>query len=157
MKTTKIAGLGLAAVLVIAGAGIAVANWSADGSGSGDADTDPSADLTITPGTPSAALYPGGTSAVVLTLQNPGVSAVTVGALNLATDEGVDGFEVDAGHPDCDEQSLSYTPQTNGGAGWTLPAGATLPVTLPGALALNTNADDGCQGATFTVHLVATP
>jgi hypothetical protein len=147
--------VGLVIVLVVAVAGVAVARWSTSGSGASSANTGTTADLTITPGTPTAALYPGGTSAVVLTLHNPGIAAVQVGSLALATDEGVDGFEVDAAHPGCDEQSLSYTTQTNGGAGWSVPAGGTLAITLAGALALSTSADDGCQGATFTVHLAA--
>ena len=148
--------VGLVAVLVVAVAGVAVARWTASGSGIASADTGTGVDVTITPGTPTAALYPGITSAVVLTLTNPGSGPVRVGSLTLATDEGAGGFEVDAGHPDCDEQSLSYTTQTNGGAGWSLAAGATLPLTLTGALALSPGSDDGCQGATFTVHLAAT-
>jgi hypothetical protein len=147
--------VGLVIVLVVAVAGVAVARWSTSGSGASSATTGTTADLTITPGTPTAALYPGGTSAVVLTLHNPGIAAVRVGSLALATEEGVDGFDVDAAHPGCDEQNLSYTTQTNGGAGWSVPAGGTLDLTLAAALALSTSADDGCQGATFTVHLAA--
>jgi len=145
----------LVVALVVAIAGIAVAQWSTSGSGSAAAETDTPADLTLTPATPAAALYPGGSTAVVLSVHNPGVATVRVNALALATGEAVNGFEVDAAHPDCDEQALSYTTQTNGGAGWSLPAGGTLAVTLAGALALSSGADDGCQGATFTVHLVA--
>jgi hypothetical protein len=51
--------------------------------------------------------------------------------------------------------ALGFTTQTNGGAGWTVPAGSpgSLSIAMPGALTMTAGASNACQGATFTVHL----
>jgi len=66
-----------------------------------------------------------------------------------------DGFAVDGTHASCGVSSLTFTAQTNGGAGWTVPGTSSLPVTLANSLAMNTSAASACQGATFTVYLRA--
>jgi hypothetical protein len=55
---------------------------------------------------------------------------------------------------------LSFTTQTNLGAGWTVPGkvgavNGSLSITLTAALAMSTAAANACQGATFTVFLAA--
>ena len=45
--------------------------------------------------------------------------------------------------------------QSNGGAGWFVLAGATLDLDLTNAVDLTTAAATECQGATFTVYLLA--
>jgi hypothetical protein len=60
---------------------------------------------------------------------------------------------VDAAHPGCVVSTLSFTTQTNGGAGWTVPGNGSLPLTLASALSMSTSAANACQGATFTVYL----
>ena len=49
----------------------------------------------------------------------------------------------------------SFPDHTNGGAGWDVPAGgATTALGLTrDAISMGANADNGCQGATFTVYL----
>ena len=67
---------------------------------------------------------------------------------------------MDGGHSGCSVATLSYTTQTNGGAGWTVPArvgivDGTLAITLSNALSMGAGAASACQGATFTVYLAA--
>lgn len=152
--------MALVLLLGIPVGGVAYATWTAGGSGTGTAGTGTTTALTLTPGTPSAGLYPGGQADVVLTISNPNESPIRVMSLGLDTGQGTGGFAVDAGHSGCSVTALGYTTQTNGGAGWTVPAkvggtNGTLPVTLTNALSMATNAANACQGATLTVYLAA--
>ncbi len=136
--------------------GTAVAMWTTGGTGTGYADTDTAEEVTITPGTTSAQLYPGGSANVMLSLSNPNAYSVTVTSLSLDTSQGTSGFDVDGGHLGCTPLSvLSYTTQTNGGVGWVVPAGSST-LTLTNALSMTTAAANACQGADFTVY-VKTP
>lgn len=148
---------GVVVVLLVALGGPAAARWSGTGSGSGSGASGSTTLLTLTPGTPTATLYPGGQGAVVLTITNPDEATVKVGSLQLRTTDGTGGYAVDAGHAGCAVSALSYTTQTNGGAGWTVSGQSSLSITLPGALTMATNAAAACQGATFTVYLRAMP
>jgi hypothetical protein len=149
--------LGLAVVALLLVGGPAAGWWSAAGAGASTGSTGVTADLTLAPATPSAQLYPGGTGDVVLTITNPNDSSVRVGSLDLATAQGTGGYSVDGAHSACGVGSLTYTPQTNGGAGWTVPGNGSTSVTLTGALAMSVSAANSCQGATFTVYLQAPP
>jgi hypothetical protein len=71
----------------------------------------------------------------------------------LDTGQGTNGFAVDGGHSGCDLAALGYTTQSNGGAGWFVAGGSTLPLDLSGAVSLSTAADSACQGAQVTVYL----
>ena len=151
---------GLVVLGLIVGSGLALASWNASGVGAGSAATGVSESLTLAPGTPAVALYPGGRAEVILTMSNPNTSAVTVANLALDPTQGNAGFAVDAAHAACGTTSLSYTTQTNAGAGWTVPArtGAVngdLSVSLADALSMSVGAPNSCQGAQFTVYLVA--
>jgi hypothetical protein len=146
--------LGAGAVLATVTA--ASAYWSGAGAGSGTAGTAAATlSVSLTPGTPTAQLYPGSTAAVVLTISNPDQASLHVSALALDTSQGAGGFAVDGAHSGCTLDTLSFSTQTNGGAGWTVPGGGSLPVTLPGALVMGATAADACQGATFSVYLSA--
>jgi hypothetical protein len=114
--------------------------------------------VTLTAGTPSAQLYPGGSADVAVDVSNPNRFSAHIGSLSLDAGSGTGGFEVDAAHTGCDPSVLSFTTQTNGGGGWSVPpkVGATnglLAVDLPNALAMDAGAADACQGASFLVHL----
>jgi hypothetical protein len=151
--------VGLATVLV---AQWAFGYWTASATGSGAVGTGSDVVLTLTVGTPSSTLFPGGTSAVALTVTNPSYAAVAIGSLLLDTSRGTAGLTVDAGHLGCDVSVLSYTAQTNSGAGWSVPprvgtTNGTLSVSLSDALAMSQSAADACQGATFTVYLRVGP
>lgn len=150
-------------VFVIVGAGgTALAYWNATGTGAGAASTGTATELTLTPGTPTASLYPGGSADVSVVVSNSNAIAVTFGSLALATDQGTGGFAVDSSHSGCDTTALSFTTQTNSGAGWSVPAriGAmdgSLSLSLSNAVSMDVGAANACQGATFTVYLAAGP
>jgi hypothetical protein len=149
----------VAAIAALALAGGAFAYLGSTGSGSGSASVGSPDELTIAAVTPtSGLLYPGGTGELDATISNPNTFPVRVNSLVL----GSGGISVDAGHSGCDTSALHYTTQTNGGAGWTIPpqAGPTpgsLDVTLAGAVGMDGDAANECQGATFTVSLVTGP
>ncbi|HEX7130956.1 MAG TPA: hypothetical protein VF228_00180 [Iamia sp.] len=155
----------LASLLVLAAvtaASAAVAVWSGSGAGTGAGATGSTVAITLSAGTPTAGLRPGGAEDVVVSATNPNPSPVFVGSLVLDTDQGAGGFSVDAGHATCGVSALSFGPQTNGGEGWTVPAriGAvdgTLTITTTDALAMDVDADAACQGASFTVWLESGP
>ena len=95
-------------------------------------------------------------------LSNPNTFPVQVPSLVLDTTQGSGGFAVDGAHSGCGLGTLSFTTQTNGGAGWTVPArvGVTngqLALSLTGAVAMSLTAADACQGAAFTVFVRVGP
>ena len=152
----------LAVAIAVSVGDVAFAYWRGSGSGAGSGTTGTTVAVVLTPGVPAADLFPGGQANVVLTVTNPNASPVRIGSLALNTGQGTGGFAVDAGHSGCAVATLSFTTATNGGAGWTVPGkvGAvdgTLSITLTNAVAMGVGAADACQGASFTVYLVAGP
>ena len=146
-------------VVTIGGAGVAYAYWTAGGAGTGIGAAGTTVPITLSTGTPTATLLPGGQTNVVLTMTNPNIARVKVSSLALDTTQGTGGFSVDAGHAGCTLSTLSFTTQTNGGAGWTIPGkvgttDGTLAVTLTNSLSMSLSAVNACQGATFTVHVL---
>jgi len=127
------------------------------GSGTGSAQSSAQA-VTIATATPSSALYPGGSGSVAVNITNPNNFRVKVNSLVLDTSQGTNGFDVDSGHSSCVTSVLHFTTQDNSAAGWFVPAkvGSTdgsLPLDLTGALSMDSNAANACQGASFTVYL----
>ena len=113
--------------------------------------------LTISPGTPTSFLFPGGESDVKVSIDNPNGFAVTIPSLELDTDPPIDhsGLEGDlctVAHAD-----LAFTASAatldNGGSGWTAPASDSITIDLPDAVSMGIDAANGCQDATFTVYL----
>lgn len=163
IRRHRLAILGLSAVValvVLPVGGIAVAYWGGTGGGTGTSSTGDVVPVALTVGTPPANLRPGATSHVVLTATNANGSPVRISTLSLDTTQGTGGFAVDAGHIGCNVGALSFIPQTNGGTGWTVPArvglvNGTLDITLNNAIEMSASAANACQGATFTVYLVA--
>jgi hypothetical protein len=150
------AAVALVAALAIAGG--AWAYWSASGSGNGSASAAGAQALAISAATPTSQLYPSGSAAVALTITNPNDFQASIPSLALDTSEGTDGFDVDSAHPGCDVSTLSFTPQSNSGNGWKVPAkvGTTdgsLDLDLADAVSMSGSAANACQGATFTVYL----
>jgi hypothetical protein len=158
-RTLLLAAAAIVLVAVPVG-GVAYARWSAGGSGTGSGSTGTTVAVTISAGAPAAGLYPGGQTGVVATATNTNDSIIHINSLALNSSQGTGGFSVDAGHAGCSVAALSFVTQTNGGAGWNVPArvgavNGTLPLTLTNALAMTSAAVDACQGASFTVFLVA--
>jgi hypothetical protein len=147
------AALALVTVLALATSGVAYAVWAGSGGGAGSATTGTTQAVTLSPGTVSDKLYPGGQSAVSVTVTNLNPGSVKVGSLSLDTSQGTAGFAVDGAHAGCGLASLTFTTQTNGGAGWTIPASGSSALSLVNSLSMNANAANACQAASFTVFL----
>ncbi len=158
MRLTRSLPVWVAAAATVILAGVAVAFWSGAGTGNAGATLEVGSGVTLSPAAPASELYPGGTSGVSLTVTNPNLFVVRIGSLALDTGQGNGGFGVDAGHSSCDLSALSFTTQSTG---WTVPAkteggpDGVLAIDLPNALSMSGTADSACQGATFTVYLVA--
>ena len=156
----RLAVASAAGLALIGLGGSAVAHWTAGGTGTGTAPTGTATAVTLTNGTPPQGLYPGARADVTLVATNSSATTVTIGSLTLDTAQGTGGFGVDSDHAGCDVSALSFTTQTNGGAGWTVPPRAatvdgTLAITLPQAVAMSVDAANACQGASFVVYLAA--
>ncbi|WP_305787635.1 hypothetical protein [Symbioplanes lichenis] len=149
MQRAVLAGI----VLSLLASGAAFGYWSTAGGGTGTAAASAPSPITLTPGTPAGLLYPGGTADLAVTITNPNTYAVRVPQLARDPLQGTGGYAVDAGHSACGVGALSYTTQTNGGSGWTVPASGSLTLALTGALSLAGSAANACQGATFRVYL----
>jgi hypothetical protein len=147
----------LAAAVALLGAASVHAFWTGGGSGGGTASGATVASVTLTPGTATTNLYPGRSGDVAVSIANGNTYQAFIGSLSLDTASGTNGFSVDSAHSGCDVAALSYTAQSNGGSGWFVPAGSTLYLDLPNAVSLATTALSLCQGATFTVYLLAGP
>jgi len=141
------------AVLTLGTVTAASAYSGAGGSGSGAAATStPTQALTLSPAALSNQLFPGGQAAVPLTAANPNPATLRIRSLTLDTSQGSGGFNLDGAHAGCDLASLSFTAQTNGGAGWSIPAAGSVSINLPASLTMSTSASDACQGANITVY-----
>jgi hypothetical protein len=155
MRSRRVYGLVIGAV--VAGCLSSTGAWaylastgSGSQSGSVSATVRP---VTLSVGTPSAHLYPGGTADVALRASNPNSASVHLGSLALDTSQGTGGFAVDPAHSACSVSALQFTTQSNGGSGWTVPAGGNLAIDLTGAISMSSAAANACQGASFTVYL----
>lgn len=143
----------LGAVLtLLLGAGVARAYFTTTATGTASARAATVQDVTLTAGTPSSPLYPGGSGDVALRVDNPNSVSVHLPSLELDTSLGANGLAVDAGHSGCNLSSLSFTTQDNGGSGFEVPPGSSM-LDLTNAISMGTGAADACQGATFTVYL----
>lgn len=153
-REITILGVVILALLTAASAG---AYWTLRGAGAGTVSAETVASVTLTPGTATSDLYPGGSGDVAVSIQNANTYQAYVGSLMLDTSRGTNGFSVSGGQPGCDPAAVSYTTQSNGGAGWFVPTGSTLDLDLANAVDLGTAAASECQGATFIVYLLAAP
>jgi hypothetical protein len=151
-RPIKIIASVLAIVTLTAGAAIAYLRSTGSGSGSGGAQVMLNA-VTVTTTTGTQSLLPTGspTGDVDVTLHNGNSSSVHISALSLDPAQGSSGFSSNA--TSC---ALSFTTQTNGGNGWTIPANSsTAALDLTNSVTMGTTAASSCQGQTFTVYLKA--
>jgi hypothetical protein len=143
----------LTATLLCATAACTFAFWSATGAGAGQAGSLATpAPVTISPATTSQELLPTGaaTGDVAVTITNPNPFPVHVNQLALDPVQGTSGYSANAAA--CE---LSFAPQTNGGAGWDVPATGSLSVDLTNSVTMGTGAASACQGQSFGVYLAA--
>jgi hypothetical protein len=145
--------LAISTVGVLAVAGIALAYFTSTGSGTATATVGSGSAVTIK-GTVSSTLYPGGSSLVTFTVDNPSSAAQRVGTITLT------GIAVDAGHSTCSKVI------TGGNPDFAMPAvivnktyasGNNQAVTPTGTLTMNDTgvSQDACQGATLTLSLAS--
>jgi hypothetical protein len=156
----RIAAVVILVAIALAGAATAPAYWTTNGGGNGSGATGTAQAVTLTAGTPTVQLYPGGPGDVALTIDNPNLTRVKIGSLSLSAGQGTAGYSVDSGHAACATSALTFTTQTNGGAGWSVPPkvgsiDGSLSVDLANALTLSASAANACQGASFTIYLSA--
>jgi hypothetical protein len=150
---TKKRALALVALGVLAVAAGAYAYFTSTGSGTATATVGSGSAVTIK-GTVSSNLYPGGSSPVTFTVDNPSSATQRVGTITLAS------IAVDAGHSTCSKVIGGATPD------FTMPAvvvnktfasGNGQAVTPTGTLTMNDTgiSQDACQGATLTLNLTS--
>jgi hypothetical protein len=147
------------ALVVVCAVG-ASAYWTGVGTGGAMAVVPDLQGITLSPGTAVAHLFPGDDASVAIVAHNDNPFFVHISSLQLDTSEG-DPFSVDAGHAGCDTSAISFVgPQDNGGAGWDVPprvaaVAGTATINMDDAMLMSIDAANACQGATFTVRLVA--
>jgi len=150
-KSKKRALTTLACVGALAVAGVALAYFTSSGSGTGTATVGSSSAMTLH-ATVSSSLYPGTSSPVSFTVDNPSSGSQRVGTITLGS------ITVDAGHSTCSTTISGGNPDFSMAAvtvNHTFGPGSGQSVTPTGTLTMNetgTN-QDACQGATLTLHL----
>ena len=150
-SSRKRALTGVATLAVLAAAVAAYAYFTTTGSGTGTATVGSSSPVTLH-ATVSSTLYPGGSSPVSFTVDNPSSGAQRVGTITLAS------ITVDAGHASCSTAIGGGNPDFTMAAvtvNQVFPSGNGQAVTPTGTLAMNDTgvSQDACQGATLTLHL----
>jgi len=149
--TKKRAFIALGCTCALAVAGVAFAYFTSSGSGTGTATAGSSSAVTLH-ATISSSLYPGSSSPVSFTVDNPSSGVQRVGTVTLAS------ITVDASHSECKTTISGGNPDftmaavpvnqvVNPGNGQSVSATGTLTMNETG-----TN-QDPCQGATLTLHL----
>jgi hypothetical protein len=148
-RNRALVALGFTCALAVVG--VALAYFTSSGSGTGSASVGSSSAVTLHASI-SSNLYPGASSPVTLTVDNPSPGSQRVGTVTLSS------ITVDAGHSTCS------TTISGGNPDFTMAAvtvnkvfgpGNGQSVTPSGTLTMNeTGANqDACQGATLTLHL----
>ena len=141
----------VALVATLVGAGAAFAYFSTAGSGDGAASVTTAAPLTIASATPTGDLYPGGTTDVALSLANPNDFPLHVDALRSTRASARTASRLTRGTRLRQPRSHLRRECRGRGLGRRRERGAR--ARLAGAIAMGPEADDACQGATFTVYL----
>ena len=140
VRRRAVALVGSVAILMGVAAGSAWAYWSTSGSGSGSAKA----------GSPSTGLVPGGSADLVLTLDNPNGSAVTiVGVAQKGTANVVGGSGCTAANA-----GVSVRSQTR--LSVPVAPGTGVTVHVPNGVSMSGSSDGGCQGASFHVPVTVT-
>lgn len=143
----------VSSIAVLGVAAAAYAYFTSTGSGTATATVGSSSAVTIK-GTVASTLYPGGSSNVTFTIDNPSSGAQRVGTISLAS------ISVDAGHSTCSKVVGGGNPDfTMAGVvvNKVYGPGNGQTVTPTGTLTMNDTgvSQDACQGATLTLNLTS--
>lgn len=149
--TSKRALVAIACVSALAVAAVAYAYFTSTGSGTATAKVGTSSPVTLK-ATVTGNLYPGSSSQVSFTVDNPSSGAQRVGTISLT------GITVDAGHSTCSAVITGGNPDFSMPAvtvNATFPAGNGQAVTPKGTLTMNDTGvnQNACQGAELTLAL----
>lgn len=145
MRKRVLVPMSLVAVLVVAGA--AIAYFTTTGSGTGSATVGSSSAVTLH-GTAATTLYPGTTSVVNFTVDNPSPGTQRVGTIHLTS------VSTDPAHSGCVTSDFTMPDVV---ANQSFANGSAQAVTSTGTLAMaNTGvSQDACQGAPLTLNLTS--
>jgi hypothetical protein len=145
MKKRVLIPVSIVTVLIVAGA--AIAYFTSTGSGTATATVGSGSAVTLH-GTAATTLYPGTTSSVSFTVDNPSAGAQRVGTIHLAS------VSTDAGHSGC---VLTDFTMPDVVANQSFPNGNGQAVTATGTLTMaNTGvSQNACQGAPLTLNLTS--
>jgi len=144
--TMKRRGIAISAVALVIVAG-AIAYFTSTGSGTGTANVGSSQAVTLHASV-SQSLYPGTSSPVSFTVDNPSTGNQRVGVIHLAS------VAADAGHSACTTADFTMPDVTANqvfgpGNGQAVTAGGTLSMANTGV------SQDACQGATLTLNVTS--
>jgi hypothetical protein len=134
-------------------AGVAMAYFTSAGSGTGTATVGASSNLTLH-GTVAGSLYPGGSSTVNFTVDNPASGSELLNTVHLES------VTPDAGHSGCSTVITGGNPDftmADVAANQSFPHGNGQTVTATGTLAMHETGvnQNACQGATLTLNLTS--
>ncbi len=141
----------LGCTVALAATGAAIAYFTSSGSGTGTAAVGSSSSVTLH-ATISSNLYPGSSSPVTFTVDNPSSGSQRVGTISLSS------ISVDAGHSGCSTTLGGGNPDFAMAAvtvNKVFGTGNGQSVTPSGTLTMNETGvnQDACQGATLTLNL----
>ncbi len=150
-KTTKRAFVALGCVCALAAAGAAIAYFTSSGSGTGSASVGSSSAVTLHASI-TGNLFPGSSSPVTFTVDNPSSGVQRVGTVSLSS------ISVDSEHSGCSTTITGGNPDFSMSAvpvNQVFPPGNGQSVSATGTLAMNETGvnQDACQGAALTLHL----
>src|SRR5437660_12080459 len=145
MRRRMLVPIGAVLALVVAGA--AIAYFTTTGSGTGTATVGASSSVTLH-GTAASTLYPGTSSSVSFTVDNPSPGTQRVGTIHLAS------VGTDSGHSGCVVADFTMPDVV---ANQSFPTGSGQAVTATGTLTMaNTGiSQDACQGAPLPLSLTS--
>ena len=104
----------IAVVALLVAGSLAYAAWSVNGSGTGAASATSAVSLSLTPGSPSDALFPGASADVATTITNSNPFPVHVTAISLDSGQGSAGLNcrvralIQVAAPGCAGASVKY-------------------------------------------------
>ena len=143
----------LALLAVGIGVGVASATLSSTGAGTGNAATSTLSAVTLTAsaGTPTSRLLPGGSGDTIFQISNPNAVAVSVVSVV------ANGAITVSGGTGCSTANDGVTFANQSGLSLVVPAGATnFSIDLPNSVTMSSSANNGCQGAAFSVPVIVT-
>ncbi len=137
----------------LAAAAVAVAYFTSAGAGTGTATVGTSSSVTLH-GAVAGTLYPGASSTVTFTVDNPSPGAAFVSTIHLES------VTPDAGHSGCSTVITGGNPDftmPDVAANQSFPSGNGHAVTATGTLTMHETgvSQNACQGATLTLNLTS--